>query len=113
MSRGLQRERQVRYFMEQDDWVVVRAAGSLGCCDLVAMKSGRTPRMVEVKSTAQGPYEHFRPADRKDLSQAAEWAGAEAWLAWWPSRGQLTWFPESSWPSIPGEETDGRVAGTG
>lgn len=98
MSRGIQRERQVRDKLLDDDWVVIRAAGSLGCVDLAALKAGRVPRLIEVKSTI-GPYDHFGPADRADLSLRALWAGAEAWLAWWPRRGKLRWIPEREWPA--------------
>ncbi len=98
MSRGHQRERQVRDWLTERDWIVVRAAGSLGCIDLVALKTGETPRLIEVKSTAGGPYERFGPADRAELSVNAEWAGATAWLAWWPPRGVLRWIPETEWP---------------
>lgn len=98
MSRGHDRERRVRDWLTERDWVVVRAAGSLGEIDLVALKAGETPRLVEVKSTAGGPYEHFGPGERADLSQRAAWAGAGAWLAWWPPRGQLRWIPEAEWP---------------
>ncbi len=98
MSRGHNRERRVRDWLTDRDWIVVRAAGSLGCVDLVALKAGETPRMIEVKSTAGGPYERFGPADRAELSLNAEWAGAEAWLVWWPPRGQLRWISEAEWP---------------
>ncbi len=99
MSRGHQRERQVRDWLTERDWIVIRAAGSLGCVDLVALKAGATPRLIEVKSTAGGPYERFGPADRAELSVNAEWAGAEAWLAWWPPRGVLHWIAEPEWPT--------------
>jgi Holliday junction resolvase len=99
MSRGIQRERQLRHSLEADDWIVIRAAGSLGCADLVALKDGRTPMMIECKATARGPYAGFPPAKRKDLRQVAEWAGADAWLVWWPPRGKATWLPWQSWPA--------------
>ncbi len=98
MSRGHNRERRVRDWLTDRDWIVVRAAGSLGCVDLVALKAGERPRLIEVKSTAGGPYERFGPADRAELSLNAEWAGAEAWLVWWPPRGQLRWIAEAEWP---------------
>ena len=98
MSRGHDRERAVRDRLTYDDWVVIRAAGSLGVCDLVALKTGHVPRLVEVKSTAGGPYERFGPVDRADLALRALWAGAEAWLAWWPPRGQLRWIRSDEWP---------------
>ena len=113
MSRGHNRERQVRDRLADEDWVVVRAAGSLGGIDLVALRAkvyelepgvraynhaGIEARLIEVKSTAQGPYEHFGPADRHWLSRTAQLAGAEAWLAWWPKNGKLRWIPEVEWP---------------
>ncbi len=100
MSRGHNRERAVRDHLTAQDWIVIRAAGSLGCVDLVALKAGETPRLIEVKSTAGGPYERFGPADRAELSVNAEWAGAEAWLVWWPPRGEMRWIAEAEWPSL-------------
>lgn len=113
MSRGTQRERAVRDWYRDRDWLAFRAPASLGVADVVAMQAAfsydeaalpglyRTARveLVEVKSTAQGPYEHFGPADRARLSEAAKMAGAFAMLAWWPSRGKLRFIPESEWPT--------------
>jgi Holliday junction resolvase len=100
MSRGHDRERQVKRLLEGEDWFVARAAGSLGDADLVALKDGKRPRLIEVKSTAGGPYEHFGPKDRSDLAWAAGLAGADAWLAWWPPRGTLRWIPATEWPLL-------------
>ena len=97
MTRGIQRERQVRAWLQEHDYWVCRAAGSMGDADLVALKPGDR-RLVEVKSTAQGPYERFGPAARDRLRFAAELADCSAWLAWWPSRGRLTWIPAGEWP---------------
>lgn len=98
-ARGPQRERAVRDWLTSRDWVVVRAAGSLGVVDLVALKAGQRPRLVEVKSTAGGPYERFGPVDRADLSLRALWADADAYLAWWPPRSHLHWIHETEWPT--------------
>lgn len=98
MSRGHARERAVKLRLQDDDWWVARAAGSLGDADLIALKAGKTPLMIEVKSSACGPYEHFGPKDRADLIVAAELAGATPILAWWPPRGKLRWIPSSEWP---------------
>ena len=99
MKRGTQRERAVRDHLTSRDWVAFRAPASLGVADVVALRDGSRPRLVEVKSTSQGPYEHFGPAARARLSFAARMAGADAFLAWWPLRGQLRWISESEWPS--------------
>lgn len=98
MSRGHDRERAVRNKLLSDDWLAFRAPASLGCADVIALRAGSRPRLIEVKSTAQGPYEHFGPAARLRLSASARLAGADALLAWWPSRGVLRWIPESEWP---------------
>jgi Holliday junction resolvase len=111
MSRGHDRERQVKRLLEDDDWVVTRAAGSLGNADLIALKAGHRPRFVEVKSTAGGPYERFGPAARAELRFAAKLADADAYLCWYPPRGKPTWIPSTAWPagslaSLIGSEDD-------
>lgn len=99
MSRGHDRERALKALLEGEDWLVVRAAASLGVADLVALRDGSRPRVIEVKSTSGGPYERFQPAERARLSLAARLAGAEAWLVWWPPRTKPRWIAESEWPS--------------
>lgn len=106
MSRGITRERQVRRELEAADWWVCRAAGSLGDADLVALKAGKRPLLVECKSTV-GPWDHFGPKARNDFLFAAALAGADATLAWWPSRGKLVWLDPDQWP---GRRLEGEVA---
>lgn len=98
MSRGTVRERQVRHQLEADNWVVLRAAGSLGICDLIALRAGDEPRLIEVKSDGAGPWAHFSPARRRALIFAAQRAGASAWLVWWPPRRQPQWIKAADWP---------------
>ena len=98
MSRGHDRERAVKRLLEDDDWLVFRAPGSLGIADLLAIKAYNPNRLIEVKSTAQGPYERFSPADRQALLEVCARHGAEPWLAWWPPRGKLRWIPGHEWP---------------
>jgi Holliday junction resolvase len=88
----------VRARLEDDGWLVLRAAGSLGVGDLVAGKRGFPTRIVEVKSNIGSPYKNFSREERKHLIEEADRAGWEAWLAWWPPRGQLTWTPSNLWP---------------
>ena len=103
LSRGIQRERQVRKLLEEQGWWVCRAAGSLGDADLVALRVDpygceTQARLIEVKSTARGPYHGFGPKDRSDLLAASERAGAVAWLCWWPPRAEQKWIPSWEWP---------------
>lgn len=100
MSRGHNEERRLKHQMESEDWFVVRAAGSLGNADLVALKEGQRPRLIEVKTDVVGPFANFRPADRADLLLAAKIAGADAWLYWRPPRGTGRWFPVTDWPPV-------------
>lgn len=95
--RGHDRERQLVALKRKEGWVAFRAPASLGVADVVALKAGETSQLIESKSTLR-PYAHFLPADRQRLSEAAKAAGAEALLAWWPSRGELKWIAESDWP---------------
>lgn len=97
MSRGIQRERAVRVSLEADGWWTCRAAGSLGDADVIACKPGRL-LLIEVKSTARSPFNAFGPKDRADLLAAAERAGAEPWLVWWPPRRDPVWFASNEWP---------------
>jgi Holliday junction resolvase len=84
--------------LRDDDWVAQRAPASLGV-DVIALKAGETPRVIEVKSTSGGPYERFGPAERAAAVLLARMAGAIAELWWWPPRGQLRVIPETEWPS--------------
>ncbi len=74
--RGADFERRVAAHLREEGWVVVRAAGSRGECDLVALQAGKIPRLVQCKV---GP--HFSLVHRAALTRAACVAGATAWLA--------------------------------
>ena len=97
-NRGHDRERAVLTVLRNDGWFAMRAPASLGSVDVVALRAGSRPRVVEVKSTAGGPYERFQPKDRAELAAVAKQAGADAFLAYWPPRGKLHWIAESDWP---------------
>lgn len=97
-ARGTQREYAVRDSLRNDDWLAFRAPASLGVADVIALKDGHRSRLIEVKSTTRGPYHGFGPDDRARLRLAAKLAGADAYLVWWPLRGQAHWIHETEWP---------------
>lgn len=98
-DRGVDRDRRVRDLLASEDWFAVCSRGSHGCADVVAIRVGSVPKVVQVKSTAKSPYERFGPGDRAELSAAARLGGAQALIAWWPPRGRLRWIPEDEWPT--------------
>lgn len=98
-QRGFQRERAVRDWYLENDWLAFRSPASLGVADVIAMKDGERSHLVEVKSTVAGPYHSFGPAARVRLRLAADLAGAVPLLAWWPPRGKLRFIEASEWPS--------------
>lgn len=97
--RGIQRERDLVNLLRQNDYFAMRAPASLGVADVVALKDGRRPIMVEMKSTSRSAFAGFPPADRADLLFAAALAGAEAWLVYWPKRSKPQWISPEHWPS--------------
>ncbi len=74
--RGADFERRVAAHFRADGYMVVRSAGSRGACDLVAMRAGETPRLVQCRIGS-----HFSLVHRAALCAAARAAGATAWLA--------------------------------
>jgi Holliday junction resolvase len=97
-KEGRQRERQVAEKLREDGYVVLKGT-TYGSCDLAAFKRGHVPMLIEVKSTADGPYKNFGPSERLALFADAHQAGARAVLAWWPPRRQMKLIPSSEWPS--------------
>lgn len=88
----------MKLHLQSRDWWVARAAGSLGDADLVALKAGHRPLLIEVKATHRGPFHAFGPKARADLLFAAELAGADAVVAWWPPHGKLRLISSDEWP---------------
>jgi hypothetical protein len=96
--RGDQRDVKVRKHLEDLGFTLGSRRKIPGAGDLLAIRlrvqyAGHMEvLLVEVKSTAQGPWEHFGPSERLALAKAAQDAGAIGAVAWWPSRGPLSWF---------------------
>lgn len=100
MSRlGHERERQLVALLRDEDWIAFRAPGSLGVADVVALKAGCQPRLIESKATTAGPYAGFPPADRHKLAETAKLAGAIPELCWWPKRAKPRFVVASEWPN--------------
>ena len=95
--RGTSRERQVIALLRDAGWVCYRAAGSHGNADIVAMRNGAV-LLIQVKSSAQGPFEHFGPVARAELLEEALRAGGQAILCHWPSGGDRRFIHSDLWP---------------
>ena len=96
--RGIERERMVRNRLQAEDWWTCRAAGSFGNADIVALRDGNRPRLIQVKSTIH-LWDGFGPKARDDLKWEAQLAGAEAWLCWWPKgKRDPLWIRADEWP---------------
>jgi Holliday junction resolvase len=101
--RGDQREVDVGKVLGDRGWVVGSRRHIAGPGDLLAV-TYHDVLLAEVKTTARGPFEHFRPDDREALVDLAETIGATPCLAHWPPRGVLTWYrptadlPSATWP---------------
>ena len=102
-SRGNARENAVARLLRDEGWIVGSMRHSEGGGDLMAARvrawNHGEVRLIEVKSTAAGPWEHFGPRDRQLLRDYAKVAGASAWLAWWPPRKTIQWIPSEEWPT--------------
>lgn len=91
-------ERQVAKQLEQDGWTVGSRRHIGGCGDLLAVKPGERPRLIECKRGAGSPYENFRTVDRNDMRDYAAERGLVAELAWRKDRGRVEFIDEASWP---------------
>lgn len=97
--KGHDKERKTKTLLEADGWLVVRAPASLGPCDLIALKAGERPRLLECKCNAGSPYMNFRATDRARLREVAKRAGAVAELVFWAPRARTPQFiDEALWP---------------
>lgn len=82
-ERGDYLERQTREALRAHGWIVVRAAGSHGIADLVALRRGFKPLLVSCKTDGR-----IGPAERLELVGAAETGAARPILA---SRSKRGW----------------------
>lgn len=94
--RGRGRELRVADALRVEGWIAYRLAW--GKADVGALRAGRRPLLVQVKSTAGGPFERFGPRDRAELLAEGELGDADVVLAWWPRGGDLRWIEPEDWP---------------
>lgn len=97
-AAGTRRENQVRDLLAAEGWVVMRAPASIGAADLIALKAGELPRLVQVKANTGNPYKTFGPKERRELMDVAEQAGGIAELCHWPPHGACNWLGSAVWP---------------
>lgn len=96
---GSDRERSYGERLEDQGYVVTRAAGSQGPADLVACKADHPTLFIQVKGTSRSPFADFGPAARRELLDAARRAGAIPHLVWWPAdRKPPRIIPADTWP---------------
>lgn len=98
VSRGNAAELKGARLLESEGWLVGSRRHIGGAGDLLAVKAGCIPRLVEVKSTKAGPWMHFRWKDRADMLETAMEMRVEAWLLWWPAQRDPKWLPAAEWP---------------
>jgi len=75
-------ERQAREALRVHGWFVVRAAGSHGIEDLVALRNGSTPLLVSCKTNGK-----IGPQERAQLVESSRLAGARPLCAYRSRRG--------------------------
>lgn len=109
---GTQRELKVRNYYRDQGYFAFRTPGSLGVCDVIAIKNAPVGDslgkmifasevlFIEVKANTGSPYKSFGPQKREELMDAAAQAGAEAILIHWPVRESMTFYPSYLWPEV-------------
>ena len=85
-TRGDYHERRTRAQLESLGWFVIRAGGSLGPADLVALRSDRRPWLVACKINGSASF-----GELTGLWIAAIQAGAHPIVARRNGRGRIGW----------------------
>ncbi len=83
-ARGARFERAAKAHLESAGYVVIRAAGSHGEADLVALRAGGSPLLVSCRINGK-----LGPLEREALHDAAKRAGGYPVLACRPARGRI------------------------
>ncbi|MDG7037388.1 MAG: hypothetical protein JRM72_08410 [Nitrososphaerota archaeon] len=75
-QNGRALEYRVKRQLEDDGWFVTRSSGSHGPADLVALKRGRPPLLVQCKANGR-----ISPEEREELVKVSKSVGAVPMLA--------------------------------
>lgn len=86
---GYDLERATRLYLEANGYLVIRASGSKGCADLVALKPGPAVLLVQCKTSGR-----LGPAERAELYGCAELTGATALAVRWAKDGHQARYPQ-------------------
>lgn len=85
--KGNAKENRTAALLDEQGWTVASRRHLAGPGDLLAVRAGEMPRLIEVKAT-RSAYEHFRQADRDEMREFAAERGLRAELAWWRPRSR-------------------------
>lgn len=112
-ARGAARERVVADLLREMDWVCKGTGDAHGHIDLIALKRGERPMVLQIKGTLT-PFDHFRPAERDAFLTevaAAGWPEAlDAYLVWAPpDRKPPRFIAPEHWPGREGVEADAGI----
>lgn len=80
-------ERSTKAALAAHEWFVIRAAGSLGAADVVALRARSAPLLIACKTNGKLPR-----AEREQLIDAARKAGARPILACRERRGWISFL---------------------
>ena len=97
--RGRGRELNVADLLRAEGFVAYRLAW--GHADVIGLKAGHPPMLVQVKSTRR-PWERFGRLARVALAHEAIAAGAVPMLVHWPANGVPRFYGVHEWPATPG-----------
>ncbi len=98
--KGTRRERDLVEALSEDGWVTFRTPGSLGPADVIALRAGNRPMLVQVKAgKAASWWGRFPPHERTALANTARKAGADAYACFWrDGEKSPLMISEADWP---------------
>jgi len=97
---GNARENRTLELLQEQGWFGICGRASRGPADILAIRRGEPPMLVQVKGDKVSPWAHFRREEREALLRSALDYGGVAWLCWMPSvRKPPVWYAWHEWPA--------------